>query len=94
MADLMIPLANTLAALWHIGIWGLAIILAALWTWELSASRHQAKAEKNLQGWSSESQTSSLNRYEQASTDLAVSTKMNTDILSRLSPRPGQRSGR
>jgi hypothetical protein len=93
MADLIIPLTNTLAALWHIGVWGFAIILAVLWTWELSASRQHAKAESGLQDWSKKTQDSSLDRFEQASTELALSSKMSSDILSRISSRAAQRHG-
>jgi hypothetical protein len=93
MADLMIPVADTLAVLWHIGVWGLAIILAVLWTWELSASRQQAKAERNLQDWSKKAQNLSLDRFEPSSTELALSAEMNSDVLSRISPRAAQRHG-
>lgn len=93
MADLIVPVASTLAALWHIGVWGLAIILAALWAWELSASRRQAKAEQNLRDWSADTRALSLDRLEDSSTDLPLSAKMSSDILSRISPRAAQRHG-
>jgi hypothetical protein len=93
MADSIIPLGSTLQAIWHIGAWGLAITLAVLWAWELSASRRHAKAERNLREWSSETSSSNLDHYEDATTDLARSAKMNTDILSRLTRPSSQRRG-
>lgn len=93
MADLMIPLTSILATLWHIGVWGLAVILAALWVWELSANRQQAKAERNLQEWSAEEHNSSFDRFENSSADLPLSVKLSSDILSRISPRAAQRHG-
>ncbi len=93
MTDSMIPLASTLAALWHFGSWGLAIILAVLWAWELSASRRQAKTERNLQEWSAETHNSNSDRFDQFSTDPELSSKTNADILSRISPHAAQRQG-
>jgi len=51
----MTSLAGTLELVWHIEGWGLAIVLGALWAWELGASRQPAKADQNLQDWSSKS---------------------------------------
>jgi hypothetical protein len=91
MADSMIPLISTLQTIWHIGAWGLAIVLAVLWVWELSASWQHAKAEKGLQDWSSQASTSNLSRLDVSCTEMADSAKANSDIVSRISRPAVQR---
>lgn len=93
MADLLIPVQNTLAIIWRVGVWGVGITLTVLWIWELSASHRQAKAERNLQDWSEESMLSSRNHLDLATAELASPTKLNSDILSRLTPRAAYRRG-
>jgi hypothetical protein len=56
----MTSLAGTLELVWHIEGWGLAIVLGALWAWELVASWQRAKADQNLQDWSSKSHKKEL----------------------------------
>lgn len=84
MADSMIPLAGILQVVWHVGGWGLAILLGALWAWELVASWQRAKAEQNFRDWSSKSHTSDLSRLDTFSPAGEPATKTNSAILSRI----------
>lgn len=85
MADFTIPFVNSVQAIWHVGAWGLTIIVAALWAWELKASRRQAKTETNVQEWSVETYLANSRRYEEASAELPSLAERNSDILRRIS---------
>jgi len=93
MPDLMIPLAGTLEVAWHFGGWGLAIVLGALWVWELVASRRSAKAAQNLQDWSSRNHSSNLTRRDTFSPAPEQAAKTNSDILGRITRPAVHRQG-
>ena len=93
MADMLSSTTNVLATLWHFGACGFSFILATLLAWELVASRRKAKAEVNLQDWSSGVSASNWDRYEGSSIDLPLSANMSSDILSRISPHTARRHG-
>ena len=84
MPNTMISLVSTLEVVWHIAGWGLAVVLATLWAWELVASRHRAKAMRNAQDWSLGSHTSNPSRPDASSLAPEPAAKTNSDILSRI----------
>jgi hypothetical protein len=93
MADSTFSLAGTLEVVWHIVGWGLAIVLGALWAWELVASWQRAKAKQNLQDWSSKSHPSNRSRLDAFSLPPEPATKANSNILSRITRPAVHRQG-
>jgi hypothetical protein len=87
MAKSMFSLAGTLEVVWHTLGWGIPIVLGALWSWILIATRQRAKAEQNLQDWSLKSHPSNLSRLDAPSLPPEPAAKTNSAILSST-PRP------
>ena len=93
MAESVISFTGAMEMMWHIGAWGFAIVLAALWMWELSASQRLAKAQRSLQDWSSNEHATSEDRFKAKATDLPLSAKLHSDVLSRISKPVAVRNG-
>lgn len=93
MAESLISFTGTMEMMWHIGAWGFAIVLAALWIWELSASQRLAKAQRGLQDWSSQEHATSADRFKASSTDLPLSARLHADVLSRITKPVALRNG-
>ncbi len=93
MAESVMSFTGAMEMMWHIGAWGFAIVLAALWLWELGASQRLAKAQRSLQDWSSREQATSVDRFKASATDLPLSAKLHSDIISRISKPVVVRNG-
>ena len=70
-----------------------AVVLGALWAWELVASRQRAKAMRNVQDWSLSSHTSNLSRPDASSQAMELAAKANSDILSWITRPAVHRQG-